>query len=387
MFESRRMRAVQSPIIPVVSEMIRAHPGTISLGQGVAYYGPPAAVLEAAQRFGVEPVDHTYKPVQGIDPLLDVIGRKLEAENGIRLGDGQQAIVTAGGNMAFLHALFAICDPGDQVILPLPYYFNHEMAVGMVSCEAVCVPTDAHYQLEVGATRAAITERTRAVVTVSPNNPAGVVYPEADLRAVNALCREAGIYHVSDEAYEYFTYDGARHFSPGAIPGSAAHTISLHSLSKAYGFASWRIGWMVVPDHLVTAIKKAQDTVLICPPVISQYAAAAAMQVGVGYCREKLEALTAIRQRVRSALAELGDLIALPRSDGAFYFLLRVRTGLDSLALTERLIRDYRVAVIPGTAFGLTDGCYLRVAYGALDEATTVEAVGRLTKGLRALAA
>ena len=381
------MQAVQSPIIPVVGEMIRAHPGTISLGQGVAYYGPPAAALEAAQRFGTTAADHTYKPVQGIDPLLDEIGRKLKAENGIRLGEGQHAIVTAGGNMAFLNALFAICDPGDQVILPLPYYFNHEMAVGMVNGEAVCVPTDAEYQLQVDAVRDAITERTCAVVTVSPNNPAGVVYAEADLCAVNALCREAGIYHISDEAYEYFTYDGARHFSPGSIPGSAAHTISLYSLSKAYGFASWRIGWMVVPDHLVTDIKKAQDTILICPPVISQYAAAAAMQVGVGYCREKLEALTPIRRRVREALNELGDLIELPRSDGAFYFLLRVRSKLDPLTLTERLIRDYRVAVIPGTAFGLTDGCYLRVAYGALDEATTVEAVGRLTNGLRALAA
>ena len=381
------MQAVQSPIIPVVGEMIRAHPGTISLGQGVAYYGPPAATLEAAQRFGATATDHTYKPVQGVDPLLDEIGRKLEAENGIRLGEGQHAIVTAGGNMAFLNALFAICDPSDQVILPLPYYFNHEMAVGMVNGASVCVPTDAEYQLQVGAIRNAITERTRAVVTVSPNNPAGVVYAEADLRAVNALCREAGIYHISDEAYEYFTYDGARHFSPGSIPGSAAHTISLYSLSKAYGFASWRIGWMVVPDHLVTAIKKAQDTILICPPVISQYAAAAAMQVGIGYCREKLEALTPIRRRVREALGELGDLIDLPRSDGAFYFLLRVRNKLDPLTLTERLIRDYRVAAIPGTAFGLTNGCYLRVAYGALDEATTVEAVGRLTNGLRALAA
>lgn len=387
MFESRRMQAVQSPIIPVVGEMIRAHPGTISLGQGVAYYGPPATALEAAQRFGAESADHIYKPVQGIGPLLDEIGRKLEAENGIRLGDGQHAIVTAGGNMAFLNALFAICDPGDQVILPLPYYFNHEMAVGMMSGEAVCVPTDAEYQLQVGAVRDAMTDRTRAVVTVSPNNPAGVVYAEADLRAINALCREAGIYHISDEAYEYFTYDGARHFSPGSIPGSAAHTISLYSLSKAYGFASWRIGWMVVPNHLVTAIKKAQDTILICPPVVSQHAAAAAMQVGVGYCREKLEALTPIRHRVREALGELGDLIDLPRSDGAFYFLLRVRSKLDPLTLTERLIRDHRVAVIPGTAFGLTDGCYLRVAYGALNEATTVEAVGRLTKGLRALAA
>lgn len=385
MTESLRMRRVQSPIIPVVGEMIRAHPGTISLGQGVSYYGPPAEALEAVRRFEADTVNHKYKPVQGIDPLLEVIGRKLEEENGIRLEAGRQAVVTAGGNMAFMNALLAICDPGDEVVLQLPYYFNHEMAVGMLNCEAVCVPTDAGYQLRVDAIREAITERTRAVVTVSPNNPAGVVYSEAALRAVNAVCREAGVYHISDEAYEYFTYDGATHFSPGCMAGSQDHTISLYSLSKAYGFASWRIGWMVVPEHLMTAIKKAQDTILICPPVVSQYAAAAAMQVGVAYCREKLEAMTATRHRVQVGLRGLGELISLPRSDGAFYFLLHVHTELDSLTLTEKLIRDYRVAVIPSTAFGVTDGCYLRVAYGALDEETTAEAVARLSRGLREL--
>ena len=291
--ESRRMQAVQAPIIPVVAELIRATPGTLSLGQGVAYYGPPSQALDAVHSFEADPDNHKYKLVQGIDPLLEVIAHKLRRDNGMALDDGQHIVVTAGGNMAFMNALMAITDPGDEVILPLPYYFNHEMAIGMVNCRAVCVPTDAHYQLRLDAISRAITERTRAVVTVSPNNPAGVVYPEADLRAVNRLCRQAGIYHISDEAYEYFTYDGARHFSPGSLADSQAHTISLYSLSKAYGFASWRIGWMVVPEHLYTAVKKAQDTIVICPPVVSQHAAVAAMRVGPAYCRDKLSAMTA----------------------------------------------------------------------------------------------
>jgi aspartate/methionine/tyrosine aminotransferase len=383
--ESRRMQAVQSPIIPVVAEMIRATPGTISLGQGVAYYGPPPEVQEAVRQFHVDPDNHKYKLVQGIDPLLEMIGHKLREENGIALSDAQRIVVTAGGNQAFLNTLLAITDPGDQIILSLPYYFNHEMAIGMVNCEAVCVPTDEHYQLRLDALSKAITNRTRAIVTVSPNNPAGVVYAESDLRAVNVLCRDAGIYHISDEAYEYFTYDGATHFSPGSIPGSNEYTISLYSLSKAYGFASWRIGWMVVPEHLYTAIKKAQDTILICPPVVSQHAAVAAMRVGVGYCREKLRAMTATRQVVLRTLKELSDLIAVPRSDGAFYFLLRVRTTMDPMVLTERLIREHQVAVIPSSAFGLTDGCFLRVAYGALSEEVAAEAIGRLARGLRQL--
>lgn len=383
MRESRRMREVQTPIIPVIAELIRAHPGTVSLGQGVAYYGPPPEALEAVQQFQVDPANHKYTLVQGIDPLLEVIRHKLLEENGIALDETQRIVVTAGGNMAFMNALLAITDPGDQIILQLPYYFNHEMAISMVNCEAVCVPTNEHYQLQLDALRNAITDRTRAIVTVSPNNPAGVVYAESDLRAVNALCREAGIYHISDEAYEYFTYDGARHFSPGSIADSGEYTISLYSLSKAYGFASWRIGWMVAPDHLYTAIKKAQDTILICPPVVSQYAAVAAMQVGSAYCREKLGMMTATRRIIRNALNELGELVTLPRSDGAFYFLLRVRTDMDAMTLAERLIREHRVAVIPSTAFGLTTGCYMRLSYGALDEEIAAEASRRLVHGLR----
>ena len=383
MRESRRMREVQTPIIPVIAELIRAHPGTVSLGQGVAYYGPPPEALEAVQQFQADPANHKYTLVQGIDPLLEVIRHKLLEENGIALDETQRIVVTAGGNMAFMNALLAITDPGDQIILQLPYYFNHEMAISMVNCEAVCVPTNEHYQLQLDALRNAITDRTRAIVTVSPNNPAGVVYAESDLRAVNALCREAGIYHISDEAYEYFTYDGARHFSPGSIADSGEYTISLYSLSKAYGFASWRIGWMVAPGHLYTAIKKAQDTILICPPVVSQYAAVAAMQVGSAYCREKLGTMTATRRIIRNALNELGELVTLPRSDGAFYFLLRVRTDMDAMTLAERLIREHRVAVIPSTAFGLTTGCYMRLSYGALDEEIAAEASRRLVHGLR----
>lgn len=385
MHESRRMQEVQTPIIPVIAELIRAHPGTVSLGQGVAYYGPPPEALKAVQQFQANPANHKYTLVQGIDPLLEVIRHKILEENGIALTETQRIVVTAGGNMAFMNALLAIADPGDQIILQLPYYFNHEMAISMVNCEAVCVPTDAHYQLQLDALRNAITDRTRAIVTISPNNPAGVVYAESDLRAVNALCREAGLYHISDEAYEYFTYDGARHFSPGSIADSSEYTISLYSLSKAYGFASWRIGWMVAPDHLYTAIKKAQDTILICPPVVSQYAAVAAMQVGSAYCREKLRAMTTTRHIIQRALNELGELITLPRSDGAFYFLLRVRTNMDAMTLAERLIREHRVAVIPSTAFGLTTGCYLRLSYGALDEEIAAEASRRLVHGLRCI--
>ncbi len=110
------------------------------------------------------------------------------------------------------------------------------------------------------------------------------MFTEAALREVNALCRERGLYHLADEVYEYYTYDGVGHVSPGSFPGAAGHTISMYSLSKAYGFAGWRIGYMAYPEHLAAAMMKSQDTILVCPTVISQVAAEAAIDVGRAYC-------------------------------------------------------------------------------------------------------
>jgi aspartate/methionine/tyrosine aminotransferase len=380
-----RIGSVQPPVIPIVGEMIRRHPGTISLGQGVVSYGPPAAALEVLRTFPRTPADHQYGPVEGSAELVEAIRLKLESENGILVGHDRRVVVTAGGNMAFVNAVLAVTDPGDEVILVAPFYFNHDMAVVLAGCSTVAVPTDASYQLRLDAIRAAFSRRTRAVVTISPNNPSGAVYPESALREVNDLCAAHGVYHVHDEAYEYFTYDGARHFSPGAIQGSAAHTISLFSLSKTYGMASWRVGYMVIPGHLFEAVNKVQDTNLICPPAVSQAVARGALDAGAGYCRERVRELAAVRLLVLDALSGVADICTVPRPDGAFYCLVRVHTEMAPLAVVERLIAEHRVAAVPGTAFGLTDGCYLRVSYGALDRATVAEGISRLVQGLRAI--
>ena len=378
-----RMQAVQAPIIPIVAEWIRQNPGTISLGQGVVSYGPPPSAAAQIARFLADPQNNKYKPVVGIPELLDLLAQKLKSENGVATGQGSDVIVTAGGNMAFMNAVLAITDPSDELILQTPYYFNHEMAVTMAGCRPVLVSTDEQYQLRPDAIARAITPKTRAVVTISPNNPTGAVYNESSLREVNRICRERGVYHIHDEAYENFTYDGVKHFSPGSIPDSASYTISLYSLSKAYGFASWRIGYMVAPAHLLESVRKIQDTILICAPVISQYAAIGALQAGRAYCDEKLAPIREVRRIVLNALNELKGIAAVPKADGAFYFLLRLNKKADPMQLTERLIREHRVAVIPGTAFGITDTCYLRVAYGALEKDTAAEGIGRLVKGLR----
>jgi len=293
---SMRMAAVQAAAIPIVGDLIRANPGTISLGQGVVGYGPPPRAVERLQDFFANPEHHKYQAVQGIPALLELLDRKLREENGVQVGADRALVVTAGGNMAFVNAVLAIVDPGDEVIITRPYYFNHEMAVMIAGARPVPVATDERYQLRLEALEAAITPRTRAMVTISPNNPTGAVYPEEDLRAVNELCARRGLYHISDEAYEYFVWGEARHFSPASIAGSEAHTIALYSLSKSYGFASWRIGWMVSPRHLFEAIRKIQDTNLICPPVVSQWAAVGAMETGRVYCRSRLPQVAASRR-------------------------------------------------------------------------------------------
>jgi aspartate/methionine/tyrosine aminotransferase len=319
--------------------------------------------------------------VAGLPELQELLTAKLREQNGITVGAGNALVVTAGGNMAFNNAILAITDRGDEVIIQVPYYFNHEMAITIAGARPVLVDTDENYQLRPAAIAAAITPRTRAVVTISPNNPTGAVYPERALREVNGLCREHGIYHIHDEAYETFVYEDARHFSPGSSEGSAGHTISLFSFSKTFGFASWRLGYMVIPDALLVSVKKIQDTILICPPVISQYAAIGALASDPGYPHRQLSGLAEVREIMLDALRGIPGCV-VPRAAGAFYFLLRLQTTQDPVTLAERLVREHHVAVIPGTAFGVTDACELRVAYGALTRDTAEQGVARLARGL-----
>jgi aspartate/methionine/tyrosine aminotransferase len=383
---SSRMAAVQAPVIPIVGELIRTHPGTISLGQGLVSYGPPPEAMTRVRAWPPQLSDHKYGPVEGQPDLLAALADKLRNENRLDLS-GSRIVVTAGGNMAFMNALLAVADEGDEVVLVAPFYFNHEMAIVMAGCRPVVVSSDRRYQLDVDAIRAALTSRTRAVVTISPNNPTGAVYPASALQDLNMLCAERGIYHIHDEVYEYFVYDGAQHFTPGSLPGAAWHTISLFSLSKAYGLASWRIGYMVIPERLFTPVNKIQDTILICPPLISQAAALGALHAGREWVAPHVQQLAGVRRLVLDRLRELDDIAEIPNPEGAFYCLLRVSSTQPDMSLVERLVREHRVAVIPGSAFGATDGCYLRVSYGALEPGTVAEGLDRLVGGLRAVVA
>ena len=347
MTDSNRMRAMQSPIIPHVATLIRDNPGTISLGQGVVHYPPPPEALRAASNFGTTVPEHHYQAARGLPELQDALRDKLATENDIAVTTDQILMVTAGSNMGFYHALLAIADPGDEIIIMSPFYFNHEMAIAMANCRAVLVDTDIRYQLDLDAITTAISDRTRAIVTISPNNPTGAVYRPADLIAVNRLCRERGLYHFADEAYEYFTYGDARHFSPGSLPNSGGHTVSLFSFSKGYGLASWRVGYMVAPRHLLAALEKVQDTILICPPVISQRVALGALAAGPAYCRDHLSGIDAVRRLCLHRLTALGDRLNKPATEDAFYLLARLNSNLNAMDVVAHLVQEYKVAAIP----------------------------------------
>jgi len=250
---SHRMARVDSPVMPAIAALVRDNPGTISLGQGVVNYGPPTEAIAALPGLLGDVALNKYQAIIGYPALIDAFTQKLANENNIDCGSDSVVMVTAGSNMAFLNCLLAVGDPGDEFILPAPYYFNQEMAIRMVGCVPVPVPVNDDWSLNVEALAAAVTPRTRAIVTVSPNNPTGAVYSKASLTAVNALCAEKNIYHFSDEAYEYFTFEGAEHFSPASLPGAQRHTISFFSMSKNYGMASWRIGYVVFPADLLDA--------------------------------------------------------------------------------------------------------------------------------------
>ena len=392
---AQRLAAVQTPVIPVMGALIRDTPGTLSLGQGMVSWGPPPAVQAALGEAllgeppgTASPRSHpdlnAYGPVEGEPELRAAIARHLRREHNLDL-DGSALLVTAGSNMAFNAVVQVLCDPGDELILPVPYYFNHAMAIQLAG--GVPVAVEAGVVPDPERLAAAITPRTRAIVTVSPNNPSGAVLPRAVLEAINRLCAERGLLHLHDEAYALFGYDGVQPWSPASQPGSGAHTVSFGSLSKSHGMAGWRLGWAVVPEALMPALAKVQDTVLICAPRLVQHAAVAALEAGGDWCRERIATLADRRRQVLEALAIPGApwrLMVQP--EGAFYALLELQAPLAADTAMERLIREHRVALVSGSSFGLA-GCCLRLSYGMLGPADLAEALVRLSRGLEQLAA
>lgn len=378
----KRIEQVQDPVIPIIGEWIRDNPGTLSLAQGVVSYSPPDVVAETLRR--IDPSDAAicrYGPAEGQAALLEIIATKLRQENAINASH-QQIFCTAGSNMAFLSVLLAIADVGDEVLLVRPYYFNHQMAVEIAGCRCKFVDATPDYQLDVDAIADGISDRVRAVVTVSPNNPSGAVYPQETLAAVNRICGQRGIYHIHDEAYEYFTFDDYTHFSPASLPDSFEHTISLFSVSKAFAMAGWRFGYAVVPEHLAASVRKVQDTNLINVAGITQAVVSEVIPLGRSWCTHRIAKLSAARDAVLAAQSQFPEGARFCEPQGAFYALLTLQSEQHDLDVVRQLIERFKVAVLPGSTFGINRGCVLRVSFGGLPLDQLEDALTRLAAGV-----
>ena len=248
------MDGVQAPIIPVVGDIIRQVPGTISLGQGVVHYGPPPAALDAVARRARPTRRRTsIRTAPGMPALVDADrARSWRAENGIDVARGGRVMVTAGANMAFMHAVLAITEPGDEIILPVPFYFNHEMAIQMaglprrrgrrptsaISCDSTRLRARDHRPHARDRHGLAEQSERRRV-------PRGARCARSTRSAAIAACTTSPTRSTSTSPTDRRGTCRRRRF-----PAPTAHTISMYSLSKAYGFAGWRIGYMVYPEHL-----------------------------------------------------------------------------------------------------------------------------------------
>lgn len=389
-----RLNAVLEPVIPRLGALMRRRPDALSLAQGMVGWAPPPGVLDAVRQALELPGFslHRYGSTWGEPALLEQVAHKLSSDNGLDL-EGAALVVTSGSNLAFAALAQVICDPGSEVILPLPYYFNHAMAVQLAG--GVVVAVDGGPIPDPALLAAAITPRTRAIVTISPSNPSGVVLPRAVLTAINQLCASHGLLHISDEAYELFVHGSEPHFSPGSLPGAAAHTVSLYSLSKAYGLAGWRMGYAAFPQALQPPLAKVIDTFEICPTLLSQWAAAAALATDPSWAMERMAGLrprrTQLLEAVRQWQARGWPVRLWAEPDGAFYGLLvveGVRDGggqlLNSDGLMERLVLEHGVATVSGSAFGLElpGAAVLRLSYGMLGDDDLAEALQRLGQGL-----
>lgn len=404
---------MQPPVIPMLHRWIQENPRTISLAQGAVSYSPPPSVIlavtEPEERSGASktvPLSslsqcNQYGPVAGNDALREAIAANLRTEKEIDT-TGRAVYCTAGSNMAFFATVLSISCVGDEIILNTPFYFNHEMAVRIAGCTPVCVPTLPNFQPDLTAIAEAVTPKTRAIVTVSPNNPTGVVYTPEAIRAVNKLCGSSGVYHIHDEAYEHFVFGETPHSSPLGIANSHEHTVGLFSFSKAYAMAGWRMGYAVVPEHLEEPLLKVQDTNLICPTILSQQLALEAIKAGSPWCQEQIERLSRVRSEMYTQLNSIGGL-KVAVSDGALYFMASLSSNYDDLEIVRRLICDYGVAVLPGSAFGLgqrresvnsgtrrpASGAvaerFIRISFGAVRPSEVREAINRLDSGIREL--
>ena len=318
-----------------------------------------------------------YGPAAGEPKLRDAIAAKLQAENKLPY-KAENIVVTNGGKHSLYNLMIAMVDPGDEVIIPAPYWLSYPEMVKLADGVPIIVQTtpESGYKITPEQLRQAITPRTRLLVLNSPSNPTGMVYTPDEIRALAQVVVESDIFVVSDEIYEKLLYDGAEHLSIGsASPEAFQRTIISHGFAKAYSMTGWRIGYLAAPLELITATSTIQShsTSNVC--TFAQYGAIAAYE-GSQDCIEQMRIAFAERRQVIFDLVNQIPGLSCVKPDGAFYLFIHIgKVGITSLAFCDELLSQYQVAAVPGIAFGADD--HIRLSY-ATDMTTIEKGIDRL---------
>ncbi len=357
----------------------------IGFGAGEPDFPTPDYVVEAAVEACRDPRNHRYTPAGGLPELKQAIAAKTRRDSGLEV-EPAQVLVTNGGKQAIYDAFAAMLDPGDEVIVPAPYWTTYPEAIRLAGGVPVDVLADEtqDYKVTVDQLEAARTERTKVLLFVSPSNPTGAVYTADEIRAIGRWVEDHELWVLTDEIYEHLVYDGVETGSmPVLCPYLVDNCVVVNGVAKTYAMTGWRVGWMIGPTDLVKAATNLQSHATSNVSNVAQRAAIAAVSGDLSAVDEMKSAFDRRRQTIVSMLNEI-DGVECPTPHGAFYAYPSVKGLLGgphgagtSAELAEYILEKAEVAVVPGEAFGSPG--YLRLSY-ALGDDDLVEGITRLQK-------
>jgi aspartate aminotransferase len=358
----------------------------VGFGAGEPDFPTPPAIVEAAAAACRDPRWHRYTPAAGLPELRQAVAAKTLRDSGYTV-DASQVLVTNGGKHALFNAFATLLDPGDEVLLPTPYWTTYPESVRLAGGVPVELPTDetTGYRVSVAQLEAARTPATKLLVFVSPSNPTGAVYPPHEVEAIGRWAAEAGIWVVTDEIYEHLVYGRARFASmPALVPELADRCVVVNGVAKTYAMTGWRVGWLVGPRDVVAAAANLQSHATSNIANVSQVAAVAALTGDLEAVAEMRAAFDRRRLTMTAMLEEIPG-VRCPLPEGAFYCFpsvkdvlgreIRGRRPKTSAELAELVLDEAEVALVPGEAFGAPG--YFRLSY-ALGDDDLVEGVSRL---------
>ncbi|MGI8926118.1 MAG: pyridoxal phosphate-dependent aminotransferase [Tepidiformaceae bacterium] len=383
-FVSRRMLAVPPSGIRKFFDLLSTIDDVISLGVGEPDYVTPTPIRRAAIE-SIERGDTHYTSNYGLLELRERLSAHLDRLYGVRYDPRDEIVITSGSSEALDIALRALLDPGDEVLCADPSYVAYLPATLMAGGCFQPVPTYASndFRLLAGDLEAAVTPRTKAILLGYPSNPTGAVMGREDLLAVAEVAAARDLAVLSDELYDRMTY-GSEHTCFAALPGMRGRTVLLGGFSKTYAMTGWRLGWVAAPAPLTEALMKVHQYVMMSAPTAAQYAGIAALEHGEDFVREMVAEYDRRRRLIGDGFRAVGLETFEPR--GAFYAFPDISvTGLGSVAFSERLLSEERVAVVPGTAFGQHGEGYVRACYASSYEniERALERIGRFVQRQR----